>query len=240
MRSEASTPAPPTPLEKAVEKAQYGSSEGDWGSRFLVSTNNYLTVIALTVLSIEAGLVVRRPVWFAAALGATTQIQSSDDAQGHFTAGSFASGALGSGAPEAGIIQNGARGRAFEGTIIERFGLPAKNTETMLGELSSGSLEPTIPDLAAGGTAPLGDIKDILKAARTRQMEAQLSVGRMTDVPHKLILSPRIQSVSRPLAAAVQDSGGFIFRADPVTFTVEAYDASTRTWVPFLGGSWGF
>ena len=141
---------------------------------------------------------------------------------------------------EAGIIQNGARGRAFEGTIIERFGLPAKNTETMLGELSSGSLEPTIPDLAAGGTAPLGDIKDILKAARTRQMEAQLSVGRMTDVPHKLILSPRIQSVSRPLAAAVQDSGGFIFRADPVTFTVEAYDASTRTWVPFLGGSWGF
>ena len=108
----------------------------------------------------------------------------------------------------------------------------------MLGETNSGSLVPTIPDVYAGGQTPLGDVKDVLNLSFTEQLQAQASVANLTGTSFNIITSVRNQSISAPLANAVQSSGGFIFRADPSAATVEVWDAVSSSWIPFLGGNW--
>jgi hypothetical protein len=135
------------------------------------------------------------------------------------------------------IIQRGKRGREFQTSVTNAFGLP-RNTKTMLGELSSGSLEPTIPDVYGGGQTPIGDIKDYLRLYDSPQLKAQRSVAAMTGVPHALIVGPRNKYIHPPLATATIASGGFVFRADPTTRTVEVFDVASGEWLPFLGGRW--
>jgi len=111
----------------------------------------------------------------------------------------------------ANILQNAARGNAFERQVIDALG-DVKNT-TPVNALGGRA----IPDLMGGG---ITEIKDVLNQSFTRQLriEAAASEG-----PFSVIFSPRIQRVSRPLQDAVRNSGGTIRVFDPATGTL-------RTW----------
>jgi hypothetical protein len=137
------------------------------------------------------------------------------------------------------LIENSRRGNAFQTFVTRVFGLP-RNTKAVFGT-ESGALRATIPDVhdVAGGT-PVGDIKDVLRLFFTGQLRAQENYAVATKTSFNIIVSQRTQSVSQPLVDAVQKSGGFIFRVDPSSRTVEVWDAANRTWVQFLGGGWGF
>jgi hypothetical protein len=134
------------------------------------------------------------------------------------------------------LIQNSSRGNTFQTATTNIFSLP-RNTRTMLGQTNSGALWPTIPDVYAGGQAPIADIKDVVKLSFTRQLQAQADVAKSTGTSFNIITGPRNQIIYQPLADAVQASGGFIFRTDPSAMTVEVWDFANRVWVPFLGGS---
>jgi Restriction endonuclease fold toxin 7 len=99
-------------------------------------------------------------------------------------------------------------------------------------------LQATIPDVYAGGQAPIADIKDLLKISDTPQLQAQAEVAKATGTSFSVITGPRNLQISQPIADVVQNSGGFIFRVDPLTSTVEVWDSASRFWVPFLGGNW--
>jgi hypothetical protein len=147
---------------------------------------------------------------------------------------SFASTPSGAGSLLAG---NSARGNAFQTAATKAFNLP-KNTTTLAGTTKSGALQATIPDVYAGGQAPIADIKDLLKISDTPQLQAQAEVAKATGTSFSVITGPRNLQISQPIADVVQNSGGFIFRVDPLTSTVEVWDSASRFWVPFLGGNW--
>jgi hypothetical protein len=132
------------------------------------------------------------------------------------------------------LSENSRRGNAFQRAVTEAFGLE-RNNNTMVGpELESGAFYPTIPDIANGGNAPIGDIKDVLNISLTRQLRLQRDIAKVTGTSFSVIASPRTRTVSQPLADAVRESGGFIFKANPADKTVKVWDSSSRSWVPFL------
>jgi hypothetical protein len=137
------------------------------------------------------------------------------------------------------LAQNYSRGMAFQDRVTSFLGPSLKNTTNMLGQTISGALKGTVPDIYRGALAPIADIKDVLRLTFTRQLQAQANLAEMTGTSFNIITSVRIMSVSRPLADAIRNSGGFIFRIDPseggISDVWDATIGAKGAWVPFFG-----
>ena len=87
----------PTPFQLSIERMPGFYEEGDWQSTVYTYTQGYEYTVPMGAAAALAGVaaVIPRGIWLALSLAATTQIKSSNDAEGLFLAGSLAAGAIG-------------------------------------------------------------------------------------------------------------------------------------------------
>jgi uncharacterized protein RhaS with RHS repeats len=118
-------------------------------------------------------------------------------------AGSLAAGAT--------ILQNAARGSAFEAAGIAAISGALKNT-TLINV--PGIARSSIPDVLGTG---ITEFKDAIAVNYTVQMRIQAMYATLTGQPLSLVVSPVTQRVSGPLQQAISATGGTIQRFDPAT-----------------------
>jgi RHS repeat-associated protein len=118
-------------------------------------------------------------------------------------AGSLAAGAT--------ILQNAARGSAFEAAGIAAIDA-VKNT-TLISV--PGIARSSIPDVLLG--VGITEFKNAIEVNYTVQMRIQATYASLTGQPLNLVVSPVTQRVSAPLQQAIAATGGTIQRFDPAT-----------------------
>ena len=118
------------------------------------------------------------------------------------------------------LAENARRGRQFEKAVLEALHA-AKNTRRI--KAPNGAR--TIPDLPVTQLYGVTEIKDVKNISITKQLRAQAAVAAQKGLPFNLIVSPRTESVSRPLLEAIERLGGqiFYFSADTGRFTNAAF-----------------
>ena len=103
----------------------------------------------------------------------------------------------------------------FEKTALEAL-IAAKNTRKF--EAVNGVR--TIPDLPVGSRYGITEIKDRKAIFFTKQLRAQAAVAEKQGLPLNLIVSPRAETISKPLPRRIEELGGriFIFSAETGQF----------------------
>ena len=114
------------------------------------------------------------------------------------------------------ILENAARGRAFENTVLEALNVVRNNTaiENALGRAIPDSLDGSIPGLLREGVT---EIKDALVVSNRTQLRIEWLGAMEKGVPFNVIVSPRTQHITREVRSAVERAGGTILRFDPAT-----------------------
>lgn len=105
---------------------------------------------------------------------------------------------------------NAIRGNQFELDVLDALG--AEKGTNAVTEVATRTT--TIPDLPIGKRFGVTDIKDVSKASLTKQLKAQLAAALTAGEPFNLIVGVGTRSVSKPLQAAIQRTGGRIFQFD--------------------------
>jgi hypothetical protein len=106
-------------------------------------------------------------------------------------------------------------GRDFQRSVHEALGAP-ENTAKFSGVTRSGKVVNTEPDLYGLRTG-VTEIKDVRRIRFDQQLQAQFDVARQSDQTFNLIISPKTETVSRPLQQAVRSRGGVIVEFDAAT-----------------------
>jgi hypothetical protein len=113
------------------------------------------------------------------------------------------------------VTLNRDNGRKFQDSVTAA--LYGKENHTPIEvELSNGVKVTTVPDLFDERFG-VTDIKDELYLTRSRQLRAQVQLAIDSGTTFNLIISPRTQSISKPLLTDIYRSGGSIFEFDPKT-----------------------
>jgi hypothetical protein len=100
-----------------------------------------------------------------------------------------------------------------------------KNTTPHTVTLNNGTKVTTIPDLWDKTVGGFLEAKNVLKLSLSPQLQAQVKIAKASDEPLNLVVSPRTQTVSRPLLDAVRSTGrgnvkGNVYVYDPVADTL--------------------
>jgi hypothetical protein len=122
--------------------------------------------------------------------------------------------------PNAGLLTgpsqgelNARGGLEFEAAVRESLRAPKGtslfySTDTRVG---------TIPDLPIETRFGVTEFKNEIKLSMDSQFRTQLQAADQAKVPFNLVISPRTQTISRPLQREIFARNGRIFQYDPVT-----------------------
>jgi RHS repeat-associated protein len=130
-------------------------------------------------------------------------------AAGEFMPTPFAIAAEGEAAA---IVANGARGRAFEASVIDALGA-TKNTSEFVEGMTRGGMGRSLPDLMGGVITEIKDVKDI---TFVKQLQVQYDAATKAGVSWNLIISPNTQTISQSVVSRVARTGGTITVWDSV------------------------
>ena len=61
------------------------------------------------------------------------------------------------------------------------------------------------------------EVKNVLRLSMSNQLRAQIKIARETGQPLNIVVSPRTINVSGELKNEVKETGGAIYRYNPVT-----------------------
>jgi RHS repeat-associated protein len=115
------------------------------------------------------------------------------------------------------ILQNAARGSAFETAGIAALNDAIKNTTRIeVPGIARGS----IPDVLGSS---ITEFKNAIEVNYTLQMKIQVAYANLTGQPLNLIVSPTTQRISASLQEAIAGTGGTIQRFDPATKTFSPF-----------------
>ena len=112
-------------------------------------------------------------------------------------------------------------GKAFEGAVgklLESVGV-VKNTQLDKVTLKSGKVVNTIADFK-GGNVGIIEAKSGKVVDFKPQLEAQATVASQTGQPYTVVVSPATQRVSQNVVSAAEQTGGGVYRYDPLSGTI--------------------
>ncbi|MGH2272881.1 RHS repeat-associated core domain-containing protein, partial [Anaerohalosphaeraceae bacterium U12dextr] len=75
------------------------------------------------------------------------------------------------------------------------------------------------PDFPVGNLYGVTDAKNVIKLSQSSQTRGFEEIARTQNMPFNLIISPRTETVSEPLKAAIYRTGGAIFEFNPTSGT---------------------
>lgn len=116
------------------------------------------------------------------------------------------------------IITNHANGMAFQDAVFNAKGLTA-NTQYVVGKVSGGGYQLTIPDSLTGG---ITEIKNVGYQSLVPQLQAQINVAQYSGQSYTLVVNMNT-TCSKPLENTIIEVGGTITRFDPVTGSFQSY-----------------
>jgi hypothetical protein len=114
---------------------------------------------------------------------------------------------------------NAVRGNAFHDEVYNALRL-RENTTKVTGNVRGKPVN-TEPDLLGVRTG-VTDIKDEISLSFDTQLRAQYDYAVQNSQTFNLIISPRTETISRPLQQAVSQQGGIIVEFNPVTGSFRA------------------
>lgn len=103
-------------------------------------------------------------------------------------------------------------GDAFENSVRASL----RTTRGMPVITSHGTV---VPDLPVGNVYGVVDMKNVINLYRSPQTRGFEEVAKSINQPFSLIVSPRTQTVSKPLQDAIRNTGGTVFRFDTTSGT---------------------
>lgn len=117
------------------------------------------------------------------------------------------------------VVINRNNGVEFEQRVIDAFDHVGgtKNTTPITVTLENGTQVTTVPDLWGTNIGGLLEAKNVENLSMSNQLRAQILFATETGQPLNLVVSPRTQSVSRPLVSGVQSTGGNVYVYNPTT-----------------------
>jgi len=76
-----------------------------------------------------------------------------------------------------------------------------------------------VPDFPAGNVYGVTDAKNVINLSQSAQTRGFEEIARSQNMPFNLIISPRAETVSKPLQKVIKDTGGTIFEFNSATGT---------------------
>ncbi len=68
------------------------------------------------------------------------------------------------------------------------------------------------------------EVKNVIDISATKQLRAQANMALETGQPMNLMVSPRTTNISQQTLKLIKDTGGAIYRFDPATGELTAYN----------------
>lgn len=92
-----------------------------------------------------------------------------------------------------------------------------KNATHMTVQLPNGMQVTTIPDMWGENVGGLLEVKNVQNLSMSNQLRAQITRANELGQPLNVVVSPATKSVSNNLITQVRETGGDIYRYNPVS-----------------------
>lgn len=120
---------------------------------------------------------------------------------------------------------NYADGRKFQTQFTEALShVGAAENKLPTTVMVNGQPVTTIPDLWGRNVGGIVEVKNVINISQTNQLRAQAREARNTGQPMNLVVSPRTINISQPTLDLIENTGGAVYRFDPITGKMTTYN----------------